>query len=133
MPMLGPDLQELSIQVERITPDILHCKIGAAGRWEVPKSVFNAPNVTGAAAAPCASTKQGAGTLLTCPGAALCAALRADGSLWSQHAIAMPASVMNCISHYVMAYASRMAGLASLTITIRSFHSAVLSFLFALH
>jgi hypothetical protein len=47
MPMLGPDIQQLSIQVERVTPDILHCKIGAPNRWEVPKSVFNAPNMTG--------------------------------------------------------------------------------------
>lgn len=51
MPMLGPDIQQLSVQVERVTPDILHCKIGAPGRWEVPKSVFNAPNMTGIASA----------------------------------------------------------------------------------
>ena len=51
MPMLGPDVQQLSVHVERITPDILHVKIGAPGRWEVPKTVFKAQNVTGIAAA----------------------------------------------------------------------------------
>ena len=51
MPMLGPDVQQLSVHVERITPDILHCKIGAPGRWEVPKTVFKAQNVTGIASA----------------------------------------------------------------------------------
>ena len=51
MPMLGPDVQQLSVHVERITPDILHVKIGAPGRWEVPKTVFKAQNVTGITAA----------------------------------------------------------------------------------
>ena len=51
MPMLGPDVQQLSVHVERITPDILHVKIGAPGRWEVPKTVFKAQNVTGIAPA----------------------------------------------------------------------------------
>jgi len=51
MPMLGPDVQQLTVQVERVTPDILHVKIGAPGRWEVPRSIFNAPNVTGEAEA----------------------------------------------------------------------------------
>ena len=47
MPMLGADLQDLSIEVVRVSPDILHVKIGAPGRWEVPKKVFMASNVTG--------------------------------------------------------------------------------------
>ena len=51
MPMLGPDVQQLSVHVERISPDILHVKIGAPGRWEVPKTVFKAQNVTGIAPA----------------------------------------------------------------------------------
>ena len=51
MPELGPDVSELNVLVENITPDILHAKIGAKGRWEVPKSIFNAPPVQGAA--PC--------------------------------------------------------------------------------
>ena len=50
MAMLGDDIQELSIQVERVSPDILRCKIGAPGRWEVPKKVFLASNITGRAA-----------------------------------------------------------------------------------
>ena len=45
--MLGADLQDLSIEVVRVSPDILHVKIGAPGRWEVPKKVFMASNVTG--------------------------------------------------------------------------------------
>ena len=49
--MLGEDLQELSIQVERVSPDILHCKIGAPGRWEVPKKVFKVSNITGVSSA----------------------------------------------------------------------------------
>ena len=46
--MLGDDIQELSIQVTRVSADILHCKIGAPGRWEVPKKVFKVSNITGA-------------------------------------------------------------------------------------
>ncbi len=55
--MLGDDVQELSISVERVSPDILHCKIGAPGRWEVPKKVFKVSNITGtsSAEAPCSS------------------------------------------------------------------------------
>ena len=37
----------LTILVENISPYILHAKIGAPGRWEVPRKLFNAPNVTG--------------------------------------------------------------------------------------
>ena len=48
MPELGPDVKQLSVLVENISPYILHTKIGAPGRWEVPRSLFNAPNVTGA-------------------------------------------------------------------------------------
>lgn len=51
MSMLGADIQELSIQAERVSPDILRCKIGAPGRWEVPRKVFKASNITGRAAA----------------------------------------------------------------------------------
>lgn len=46
-PELGADIKTLTITVENITPDILHAKIGAPGRWEVPKSIFLTPNVTG--------------------------------------------------------------------------------------
>ena len=47
MPELGVDLQNLSLLVEKISPEILRIKIGAPGRWEVPRSIFNAPNMTG--------------------------------------------------------------------------------------
>ncbi|EIE19743.1 hypothetical protein COCSUDRAFT_31111 [Coccomyxa subellipsoidea C-169] len=45
-PELGPDIKTLTILVENVTPDILHAKIGAPGRWEIPKSIFLTPNVT---------------------------------------------------------------------------------------
>ena len=45
-PQLGADVRELSVLVENITPYILHAKIGAKGRWEVPRKLFNAPNIT---------------------------------------------------------------------------------------
>ena len=53
--MLGEDIQNLSVEVVRVSPDILHVKIGAPARWEVPKKVFVASNVTGTAIAqrPC--------------------------------------------------------------------------------
>ena len=54
MPELGPDVAQLSVLVENISPYILHAKIGAPGRWEVPRSLFNAPNVTGASGRCCA-------------------------------------------------------------------------------
>ena len=50
MPELGPDVANLTLTVENISPFILRTKIGAPGRWEVPRSLFNAPNLTGAAA-----------------------------------------------------------------------------------
>jgi hypothetical protein len=59
-PELGPDITTLSILVENVTPDILHAKIGAPGRWEIPKSIFLAPNVTGMGHA---VVKEGLGTL----------------------------------------------------------------------
>ena len=49
-PELGPDVANLTLTVENISPFILRTKIGAPGRWEVPRSLFNAPNLTGAAA-----------------------------------------------------------------------------------
>ena len=48
MPELGPDVKQLTVEVENISPYILHTKIGAPGRWEVPRKLFLAPNVTGA-------------------------------------------------------------------------------------
>ncbi len=48
MPELGPDVKQLTVLVENISPYILHTKIGAPGRWEVPRKLFLAPNVTGA-------------------------------------------------------------------------------------
>ena len=50
LPELGPDVAKLTLTVENISPFILRTKIGAPGRWEVPRSLFNAPNLTGAAA-----------------------------------------------------------------------------------
>ena len=50
VPELGPDVANLTLTVENISPFILRTKIGAPGRWEVPRSLFNAPNLTGAAA-----------------------------------------------------------------------------------
>ena len=47
MAELGPDLHDLSLLVQEISPDILRIKIGAPGRWEVPRSIFNAPNMAG--------------------------------------------------------------------------------------
>ena len=34
---LGPDISPLSVLVEAIDSNILHVKIGATGRWEVPQ------------------------------------------------------------------------------------------------
>ena len=47
MTELGPDLHSLSLLVQEISPEIMRIKIGAPGRWEVPRSIFNAPNTTG--------------------------------------------------------------------------------------
>ncbi|KAK9822226.1 hypothetical protein WJX81_001471 [Elliptochloris bilobata] len=46
LPELGPNIANLTLMVENISPYILRTKIGAAGRWEVPRSLFNAPNLT---------------------------------------------------------------------------------------
>ena len=43
-PELGPDVSPLSLSVETMAPDILHVKIGAPGRWEVPRGIFAATN-----------------------------------------------------------------------------------------
>ena len=48
LPELGTDISNLTLTVENISPYILRTKIGAPGRWEVPRSLLNAPNVTGA-------------------------------------------------------------------------------------
>ena len=34
---LGPDISPLNVLVEAIDRNILHVKIGAPGRWEVPQ------------------------------------------------------------------------------------------------
>jgi hypothetical protein len=47
-PELGADVRNLTLTVENITPLILRTKISAPGRWEVPRSLLNAPNLTGA-------------------------------------------------------------------------------------
>ena len=38
---MGPDLAELDLKVEQVSPSILRVKVGAPGRWEVPKSIFH--------------------------------------------------------------------------------------------
>jgi hypothetical protein len=41
MPVLGADVQDLTIETIRISPDILEVKIGASSpRWEVPNGLF---------------------------------------------------------------------------------------------
>lgn len=40
MPEFGPDVDNLTYSVQYITPYILRVKIGAAGRWEVPRAYF---------------------------------------------------------------------------------------------
>ena len=47
MAELGPDLHTLSLLVQEISPEVMRVKIGAPGRWEVPRSIFNTPNTTG--------------------------------------------------------------------------------------
>lgn len=34
---MGPDISPLSVLVEAVDANVLHIKIGAAGRWEVPQ------------------------------------------------------------------------------------------------
>jgi len=51
LPQLGPDVSPLALTVEHTRADILRVKIGAQGRWEVPRSTFPA-NVS-AGAGPC--------------------------------------------------------------------------------
>ena len=41
-PELGADIRALNMSVTYLTASILRVKIGAAGRWEVPMSLFNA-------------------------------------------------------------------------------------------
>jgi hypothetical protein len=62
LPQLGPDVSPLALTVERTRADILRVKIGAQGRWEVPRSTFPANVSAGAAPArrsPRARTRTG--------------------------------------------------------------------------
>lgn len=43
LPELGPDVSPLSLMVENVRADILRVKIGAQGRWEVPRATFPSP------------------------------------------------------------------------------------------
>ena len=45
---LGPDISPLQVLVEYIDSNILHLKIGAPGRWEVPKDDIFINTGTGA-------------------------------------------------------------------------------------
>ena len=53
---LGRDISPLEILVESIDSDILHLKIGAPGRWEVPKDDIFIN--TGTGIIPCQSLQQ---------------------------------------------------------------------------
>lgn len=57
-PELGADIRNLTLTVENISPMILRTKIGAPGRWEVPRSLLNAPNLTGARCSRCLRAAQ---------------------------------------------------------------------------
>lgn len=49
MPEFGPDVDNLTFSVQYITPKILRVKIGAPGRWEVPRTLFKTePSILGA-------------------------------------------------------------------------------------
>ena len=45
---LGRDISPLDVTVQYLTASIMRVKIGAAGRWEVPMSLFNATLPPGA-------------------------------------------------------------------------------------
>ena len=45
-PELGSDVSPLALSVERVSRSILRVKLGAAGRWEVPRSLFKTENIT---------------------------------------------------------------------------------------
>lgn len=42
LPQLGPDVSPLTLTQESVRPDIMRVKIGAPGRWEVPRATFPA-------------------------------------------------------------------------------------------
>ena len=45
-PELGSDVTPLALSVEHVSRSILRVKLGAAGRWEVPRSLFKTENIT---------------------------------------------------------------------------------------
>ena len=45
-PELGSDVTPLEVHVERVSRSILRVKVGAAGRWEVPRSLFKTENAS---------------------------------------------------------------------------------------
>ena len=40
LPQLGADVSPLTLTQESVRPDIMRVKIGAPGRWEVPRASF---------------------------------------------------------------------------------------------
>ena len=53
---LGPDISPLEVLVESIDSNILHLKIGAQGRWEVPKDAIFINTGTGVSQMPWVAT-----------------------------------------------------------------------------
>ena len=47
LPQFGTDVSPLNVNIQYITSNIVRVKIGAAGRWEVPASLFNVTAPTG--------------------------------------------------------------------------------------
>ena len=45
-PELGSDVTPLELAVEHVSRSILRVKLGAAGRWEVPRSLFKTDNIS---------------------------------------------------------------------------------------
>jgi len=45
-PELGADITPLGLSIEQVSRRILRIKIGAPGRWEVPRSLFKTENIT---------------------------------------------------------------------------------------
>ena len=45
-PELGADITPLGLSIEQVSRSILRIKIGAPGRWEVPRSLFKTENIT---------------------------------------------------------------------------------------
>ena len=52
-PELGADITPLTLDVERVSRGTLRLKIGAPGRWEVPRSLFKTDNITAGAPGCC--------------------------------------------------------------------------------